>query len=77
MPPIDAQCVSVGRNAREARPRGSESTLKIAKPVGEPRGTYGSQNHDLSIKNSTFRPVSVLFRRSTCSREAFTCMMQL
>jgi hypothetical protein len=32
----------------------------------------GSQDHEFSIKNSIFRPVLVLFRRSTYSREGTT-----
>ena len=52
----------------------SESTLKILEAIQSTlritnRLAAGSQNHEFSIKNNTFRPVSVLFRRSTYSRE--------
>ena len=50
---------------------GGQSTLRITnRLVQQPHA--GSQNHEFSIENSTFRPVrlvSVLFRRSTYSRE--------
>ena len=48
----------------DSQDSGGQSTLRITN-----RLAAGSQNHEFSIKNSTFRPVSVLFRRSTYSRE--------
>ena len=48
----------------DSQDSGGQSTLRITN-----RLAAGSHNHKFSIKNSTFRSVSVLFRRSTYSRE--------